>query len=42
MIYIDPAADFLAVKLSTWPDYLIPAFTIETLDAITAIRRALV
>lgn len=41
MIYIDPAADFMAVKLSTWPDYLIPGFTIETLDAMAAIRSAL-
>lgn len=41
LIYLDPEADFLAVKLSSWPDYLIPAFTLEALAALAAIRREL-
>jgi len=41
LIYIDPEADFLAVKLSTWPDYLIHSFTVDTLSAVKAIRQAL-
>ncbi len=41
LIYIDPEADFLAVKLSTWPDYLIPNFTVDTLNALIAVRNAL-
>ncbi|MBB3064151.1 serine hydrolase domain-containing protein [Limibacillus halophilus] len=41
MIYIDPEADFMAVKLSTWPDYLIPTFTRETLRSLVAIRQEL-
>ena len=39
MTYIDPKAELFMVKLSTWPDYLIPAFTIDSLKAIAAIRR---
>lgn len=38
MIYVDRKADFVAVKLSTWPDYLIPAFTADALAAMRAIR----
>lgn len=41
LIYIDRQADFLAVKLSTWPDYLVPTFTVDTLRAVLAIREAL-
>ncbi|MDW3206202.1 MAG: serine hydrolase [Alphaproteobacteria bacterium] len=41
LIYIDPEADFLAVKLSTWPDYLITNFTVDTLNAVFAVRDAL-
>ncbi|MCV2868970.1 beta-lactamase family protein [Defluviimonas sp. WL0002] len=40
MIYVDRKADFVAVKLSTWPDYLIPAFTADALGAMRAIRDA--
>ncbi|MEP2030796.1 MAG: serine hydrolase [Paracoccaceae bacterium] len=38
LIYLDPASNFMAVKLSTWPDYLIPDFTKDTFLAIDAIR----
>ena len=41
LIYIDRAADLMVVKLSTWPDYLIPAFLIDTLKAIARIRAEL-
>ncbi len=41
MIYIDPASKLVAVKLSSWPDYLVPHFTIDSLRAIIAIRRHL-
>ena len=37
-IYIDPAADFAAVKLSTWPEPVDSDRSIETLAAIHAIR----
>jgi CubicO group peptidase (beta-lactamase class C family) len=38
LIYIDPEHELVVVKLSTWPDYLNPAFLIDTLRAISAIR----
>ncbi len=38
MIYIDRAARLTIVKLSTWPDYLIPDFTRDALAAFAAIR----
>jgi CubicO group peptidase (beta-lactamase class C family) len=41
MIYIDPAADLVAVKLSTWPDYLNLDFKLNTLRALEAIAAAL-
>ena len=41
LIYIDPEADFLAVKLSTWPDYLIHSFGLNSLNAVIAIRDGL-
>ncbi len=41
LIYIDPKTDFLAVKLSTWPDFLIHSYTVDMLAAVTAIRDAL-
>ncbi|SMF65242.1 CubicO group peptidase, beta-lactamase class C family [Tistlia consotensis] len=41
LIYVDPEGDFLAVKLSSWPDYLIPAFSRDSLAALAAIRQAL-
>jgi CubicO group peptidase (beta-lactamase class C family) len=41
MIYIDPARDFVAVKLSSWPDFLNPRLTIDTLRMIRAIAREL-
>lgn len=37
-IYIDPEADFAAVKLSTWPEPVNSERTIETLAAVKAIR----
>ena len=40
MIYVDAAADFVAVKLSSWPDYLITAYRGDELAAIRAIRDA--
>lgn len=40
MIYVDAAADFVAVKLSSWPDALIPAYTGDALAAMRAIRDA--
>jgi CubicO group peptidase (beta-lactamase class C family) len=39
LIYLDFESDFLAVKLSSWPDYVLPAFLKDTLAAIDAIRR---
>jgi CubicO group peptidase (beta-lactamase class C family) len=41
MIYIDPAHDLVAVKLSSWPDFLNPQMTINTLRMIHAIAREL-
>lgn len=41
LIYMDPKADFLAVKLSTWPDYVIERFSREAFAAVRAIRDAL-
>lgn len=41
MIYIDPRTEFLAVKLSSWPDFLIHSYTVDMLSAVTAIRDAL-
>jgi CubicO group peptidase (beta-lactamase class C family) len=37
-IYIDPEADFAAVKLSTWPEFVNAERSIEALAAIRAIR----
>lgn len=37
-IYIDPEADFAAVKLSTWPEFVSAERSIEALAAIRAIR----
>jgi CubicO group peptidase (beta-lactamase class C family) len=41
MIYIDPAHDLVAVKLSSWPDFLNPQMTVNTLRMIHAIAREL-
>ena len=41
LIYIDFESDFLAVILSTWPDYLIDSFKVEGFRLITAVRDAL-
>lgn len=41
LIYIDPESDFLVVKLSTWPDYLIENFTLDALSAISSIRKCI-
>ncbi|MGH8254026.1 MAG: serine hydrolase domain-containing protein [Steroidobacteraceae bacterium] len=41
LIYMDPDADFVAVKLSTWPEFINPARTRTALAAVRAIRDAL-
>ncbi|MFD0857563.1 serine hydrolase domain-containing protein [Roseovarius aquimarinus] len=41
LIYLDPKTEFLAVKLSSWPDFLIHSYTVDMLHAVTAIRDAL-
>jgi CubicO group peptidase (beta-lactamase class C family) len=41
MLYMDQAAEFTAVKLSTWPDFLNPRRTKLTVAAIGAVRDAL-
>lgn len=41
LIYVDPDSDLLAVKLSTWPDFLIPSFSNLELRMIARIREAL-
>jgi CubicO group peptidase (beta-lactamase class C family) len=41
LIYADPESELLVVKLSTWPDYVIPSLTRDTFRAIDAIRTAL-
>lgn len=41
LIYTDRTSDLLIVKLSSWPDYLINSFTIDTFLAIDSIRSAL-
>jgi len=41
MIYIDPIADLVAVKLSTWPDYLNLDFKLNSLRALEAIAAVL-
>ncbi len=40
-IYIDPEADFAAVKLSTWPDFIDSERSIEVIAAFKAVRRHL-
>lgn len=37
MIYISPELDLVAVKLSTWPDFLNEEFSADTMQAIRAI-----
>jgi hypothetical protein len=37
MIYIDPQAEIVAVKLSSWPDFLNDAMRLTTIRAIEAI-----
>ena len=37
MLYLDPAAELLIVKLSTWPSYLDPVLKLDTLSAAAAI-----
>jgi CubicO group peptidase (beta-lactamase class C family) len=39
LIYIDQINEFVAVKPSTWPDYLIPAFSSDAISAVEAISR---
>ena len=41
LIVMDPAAEFVAVKLSSWPEFVNPARTRTALAAIRAIRDAL-
>jgi CubicO group peptidase (beta-lactamase class C family) len=41
LIYVNRKHDFMAVKLSTWPDYLNPHFSADALRALRAIRGAL-
>ena len=41
LVYIDRETGFVAVLLSTWPDYLIDAFSVEALGAVLAVRKAL-
>lgn len=41
LIYVDRISDLMVVKLSSWPDYLIHKFTLDTFLAIDAIREAL-
>ncbi len=38
LIYIDPIAELTVVKLSTWPDYLMPRYIADTVRAIHAVR----
>ncbi len=41
MIYVNFAHRLVGVKLSTWPDFLNPTFSIATQDAFHAIAEAL-
>lgn len=41
-IHIDPAAEIVAVKLSSWPDFLDDKFFLEAKAAAHAIKRALI
>lgn len=41
LIFIDPAAQFVAVKLSSWPEFVNPTRTRTALAAIRSIRDAL-
>ena len=41
LIYVNRKHDFMAVKLSTWPDYLNPNFSADALRSLRAIRSAL-
>jgi len=41
LIYMDPDAEFVAVKVSSWPDFVNPTRTRTALAAVRAIRDAL-
>jgi len=41
MIWVDPRNEVVIVKLSSWPDYLIPAFTHDAIAACAALTDAL-
>ncbi|WP_172295490.1 serine hydrolase [Pseudoruegeria sp. HB172150] len=41
LIYVDPESDMVVAKLSTWPDFLMPALSRKTFRAIDTIRDAL-
>ena len=41
LIYIDWTHDMVVVKLSSWPEFVNPAWMVATLEAVRAIGRAL-
>lgn len=41
LVYISPELDLVAAKLSSWPDFVVPEFSINTLRAIRAVGAAL-
>jgi CubicO group peptidase (beta-lactamase class C family) len=41
LIYIDFARKMVVVKLSSWPDFVNPAWTVATLEAVRTVGRAL-
>jgi CubicO group peptidase (beta-lactamase class C family) len=41
LVWIDPPAEMVVVKLSSWPEYLMPEFSYNTDRAIEAVARAL-
>ncbi|MYM56324.1 serine hydrolase domain-containing protein [Thalassovita mangrovi] len=41
LIFIDRSADTVIVKMSSWPDYLVPSFSHDAVRACEAITRAL-
>jgi hypothetical protein len=41
LIYIDFAPKMVVVKLSSWPEFVNPAWTVATLEAVRAVGRAL-
>jgi CubicO group peptidase (beta-lactamase class C family) len=41
LIWIDPPTEMVVVKLSSWPEYLMPEFSYNTYRAIEAVARTL-